>query len=457
MEDRSQLLGNYDVKKLLIKLSVPATIGMMVNALYNFVDTLFVALSEGEAAIGALTYAFPMQMILMAIGLMIGIGSASVFSRAFGRNDEVVMEQCVNTALRIDVLLAGTFSVLGFIFLKDILLFFEATPDNIGFATKYMQIILIGLVPLSLSMVLNNLARAEGRAKTAMIAMSLGAGLNIILDPIFIFGFGLGVQGAAIATVTSQIISFTYIFRESLSKRSKLVINVKHIFYINISNLKDILVIGFPTFIRNSVGAFLAMFIIKLLGEYVADPTLYVSIYGVINRVIFFIFMPGFGLVQGLTPIIGFNYGAKKFDRLYEVTIYATKMIVVYFFFGFIFVMLFGESVFNLFSKNNDAFFIEYGTYAFRIISYGFILVGFQIVLGAVYQALGYPVRALLVSLSRQLFLFVPIVFIMLRIKGLDGLWWTFAISDLTAGLISFLVMFYELKVIKKRGIKKSE
>lgn len=461
-DKRAVLLGKYPVKKLLIKLAIPATAGMMVNALYNLVDTFYVARGAGEVAIGALTFAFPVQMIIMAVGLMIGIGSASVFSRAYGRGDHEKMNNVVNTAIRMDAVLAIILAVLGYIFLDELLFFFGASGSNIGYAKDYLSVILIGLVPLSLSMVLNNLTRAEGRVNVAMFAMMLGAGTNIIIDPFFIFEevtifgatiplLGMGVQGAAIATVTSQIISFTYILSKTFSSDSQLRVNFKNWFDINYETVKDIIVIGIPTFLRNSLGAFLAILILKLIEHFASgNPDIYQSVYGMINKMIFFIFMPGFGLVQGLAPIVGFNYGAKNFERIREVIIYGTKIMVVYFIGGFIFVQLFATTIFTAFSKSNDLFFIEYGSDSFRIVSIGFLLVSFQIIVASVYQSLGYPKRALLIAISRQTLIFVPIVFILTNIYGIDGVWYTFAASDLLAGLIGLGMLIYELKVFKE-------
>lgn len=275
-------LEKTNVKKLLIQLSIPATVGMAVNALYNFVDALFVAKGAGELAIGGLALAFPIQMIVMATALMIGMGSASVFSRAFGRKDYVKMDHSVNSALRIGFLGALILTVIGFVFLDELLVFFGATASNIGYAKDYMSVILIGLTPLSLSMILNNLTRAEGRAKIAMISMMIGTGLNIILDPIFIFdfGFGLGVQGAAIATVISQIVAFIYIFLKALSPKSSLNINLKGIFKVDGKTIADIVVIGLPSFLRNAIGAFMAIIVYNLINKYaVGDPAIYISIY----------------------------------------------------------------------------------------------------------------------------------------------------------------------------------
>jgi len=453
-----EYLGTYNVKKLLINLSIPAILGMLVNALYNLVDTLFVGLGSGEIAIGAIAVAFPAHMIIIAFGLMIGVGGASIFSRAYGRGDEKTMSNVINTALRMDFFGALLIAIVGFIFLDQMLIFFGASDSNIGFAKDYLSIILLGLVPLSLSMVLNNFVRAEGRARIAMKSMMLGAGLNIILDPIFIFSevdifglqlnfLGFGVKGAAMATVISQSVAFTYIFTKALSKDSALKINVKNWFDIHYKTVKDILTIGGPTFVRNSIWAFLAIININLINHYSSvDPAIYVSIYGVINRLILFIFLPGYGIVQGLNPIVGYNFGAKKFDRLNEVLLFATKLVVIYFFFGFLFVQFFAEGIFGVFSKSNNAFFITEGSKAFRLVSIGFIIVGFNIILGAVYQSLGYPVKAFLIAVSRQLLLFIPIVFILTPTFEIDGIWYTYAIADTLAGLIGLAMLTYEIK-----------
>ena len=461
-DKRAELLGNYPVKKLLIKLAVPATAGMMVNALYNLVDTFYVARGAGEVAIGALTFAFPVQMIIMAVGLMIGIGSASVFSRAYGRNDRKKMNNVVNTAIRIDAFLALLLAVIGFLFLNQLLIFFGASSSNIGYAKDYLSVILIGLVPLSLSMVLNNLTRAEGRVNIAMYAMMIGAGTNILIDPLFIFDevtifgntihlLGLGVRGAGIATVTSQLISFSYILSRTFTKDSQIRINFKNWLDIHYETVKDILIIGMPTFLRNSLGAFLAILILKFINFYASgNSDIYQSVYGVINKMISFIFMPGFGIVQGLAPIVGFNYGAKNYARIREVIINAAKMVATYLVGGFIFVQIFATEIFTIFSKNNDLFFIEYGAYAFKIVSYGFLLVTFQFLVSSIYQSLGYPKRALLVAISRQTLIFVPLIFILTHFYGLDGIWYSYAASDLLAGLLGLCMLIYELRIFKK-------
>jgi putative MATE family efflux protein len=449
---RSKQLETTHVHKLLIQLAIPATIGMMINALYNLVDTIFVGRGVNEIAIGALSLAFPIQMIIMAVGLMIGIGSASVFSRAFGRQDTKTMDHSVNTALRIDIVVALFFTLLAFLFLDELLLFFKATESNIGYAKDYLSIIFIGLVPLTLSMVLNNLTRAEGRVKIAMISMILGAGTNIVLDPIFIFdwGLGLGVRGAALATVISQMVAFGFIFLMSISPKSALNIRFNQLLDIDFNVLKEIVAVGFPTFVRNAAGALLSILIFFLIAYYTTgDQAVYISIFGVTNRIIMFLFMPAFGLVQGLAPIAGYNYGAQKYERLVDVIKFAMVILVVYFTFNFLFVQLLSKQLFMIFAEDASDFFISYGSKTIRTISLGFILVSFQVLMSSVYQSFGYAKRAMFVALSRQLILFVPFVFILTYFFDLEGLWMTFAVADILAGIISMALYIYEQRVLK--------
>jgi putative MATE family efflux protein len=450
-ENRSHMLANMNIKKLLIKLSIPATLGMMVNALYNVVDAFFVARGAGQIAIGALALAFPIQIIVMAVGIMIGIGSASVFSRAFGRKDAETMKDAVNTALAIDLVIALIVSVVGLIYIDDLLVLFAASDSNIGHAKDYLSVILLGLLPLSLTIVMNNLARAEGRPRIAMYTMIIGAGLNMVLDPIFIFdfGFGLGVRGAAIATVMSQTVAFAYALYHALSPKSSLRIDLRHFLAVRIGVAKEILSVGFPSFIRSSIGAILSIVILNLIKHYApGDSAIYTSIYGVINRTMAFVFMPGFGLVQGLQPIAGFSYGAKNYDRLTGSIRYATKLMFIYFFFGFLFIQIFAGTIFMVFSDPDadSTFFIAYGARSFRIIAIGFLALGFQIMLSAIYQALGFPIKALIVATSRQFWIFIPVAILMTTYFDLEGIWITFAVSDLLAGTLSMWMLSRELK-----------
>ena len=458
----TDLLGKSSVKKALIKLSVPAVIGMLVNAAYNLVDTLFVGWGAGENAIGGLTLAMPVQMIVMAIALMIGIGGASVFSRAYGAGDKEKMDATLNTSLRFGLVSGIAVSILGLVFLTPLLNFFGASSTNIFFAKDYLGVILFGVTFQTISMIMNNFTRAEGRANIAMVAMVIGTGLNIILDPIFIFdwGFGLGVKGAAFATVISQFSSFAFITYRAFDKDSVLVIKFKNFFTIDFQSLKEVIVIGLPTFVRNSLGAILAIIIMNLIVVFTvsqAESDMYTAIYGVINKVLMFIFMPGFGIVQGLAPIAGYNFGAKKWGRLIELVKYATKLLTIYFIFGFLLLQVFSYGIFNIFSSTDNAVFINEGGRIFRIVGLALPMITYQVVAGSVYQAFGYPKRALLIGLSRQFLFFIPLAFILTNIYGLDGLWYTFFIADVLSGIIAIFMLIYEIKVLGKYAQKETE
>ncbi len=452
--ERSEMLGGMNVKKLLIKMSVPATLAMGVNALYNFVDTLFVSWSDGELAIGALSIAFPIQMIVLAIGLMIGIGSASVFSRAFGRGDADAMRRSVNTAIGLNLGLSLLIMVLGLFFLDDLLVLFGATDSNIGFAHDYLIYILIGLPPFSLSLVLNNLVRAEGRANVAMISLMIGGGLNIVLDPFFIFDFGLGmgVSGAALATVISKTASFVYVLVMAMKPNSELKLSIKHMLKLDTSMIKEITAIGMPTFVRNILGAVLVILVNNLINIHApGDPAIYISVYGVITRIIQFSLLPGLGIVQGLTPIVGFNFGAQFHRRLHDVIGFATRLLVSYFFIMTLFVLISARYIFILFSSEEGTEFLTIGTSAIRIVALGFTMISFQILLSAVYQAMGYAKRAFLVALSRQFFLFIPLAIVLSYAFGVDGIWWAFVGADVIAGLLCLLVYTYEMRELKTK------
>ncbi|MDY0023881.1 MAG: MATE family efflux transporter [Candidatus Izemoplasmatales bacterium] len=454
-QKREELLEKFDVKKALIKLSIPATFAMIVTALYNLVDTIFVGRGVSDIAIGALTIANPVQMIVMAFALMIGIGSSSIFSRAFGEGNKDKMRRSVNTAIIMGIVLSVVVAIVGLIFLDEMLYLFGARGQTLEYAHEYLFYILIGLVPFSLSVIFNNLARAEGRAKIAMISMIIGAGVNIILDPIFIFDWGLnlGVRGAAIATIIAKTASFIYVFFASLSSRSHLNIDLKKIYQVDLKMAGEITAIGFPSFVRNALGAVLVILITNLIiGLVPGDESgIYISIFGVINRLLMFLMMPGFGLVQGLQPIVGYNFGAKLYQRLYDVIGYAKNLMIIYFIGVLILAFIFAPQLFMLFSEERNEIFMSVGPQALRYVLLGFLLVGFQIILSSVYQAMGYPVRAFFIAMSRQFILFIPLVFLFTYLWGVSGIWYTFMASDLIAGLISYIVFKFEMKDLKKK------
>ncbi|MFP4479026.1 MAG: MATE family efflux transporter [Candidatus Izemoplasmatales bacterium] len=456
-------LRHMNIKKLLISLAIPSILAMIVNAMYNLVDTIFVSYGVGTDAIGALTLAYPIQLIILAIGLMLGVGSASVFSRAFGRHDLDTMKKAVNTAIILNVLMTLFVILITYIFLDELLIFFGATSRNIGYARDYILIILIALIPFSLGVMMNNLTRAEGRVKIAMWSLFIGAGLNIILDPIFIFdwGFGLGVSGAAYATAIAKTAAFIYVFLQALSKKSSLAIDLKHIYRIDIKAAKEMIAVGLPSFARIAMGSVMIIVVTRLIRRYSATEeiaTMYQSIYGVINRLLRFTLMPGFGLVQGMVPVVGYNFGAKQYDRVHKVMSFASKLLLAYFTFALVMIMFFSPALFSIFTKGDEAEnieqFINLGSSAFRMVALGFSFITYQVILSSGYQAMGYPLRAFLVALSRRFLLFVPFAYLLSYLMGIDGIWWTFVVADVVTGTISYIVYKKEMKELNSRIVR---
>ena len=208
---------------------------------------------------------------------------------------------------------------------------------------------------------------------------------------------------------------------------------------------------GFSSFIRNALGAILVILINNLIKSNSDTPEIYISIFGVVNRLIMFMLMPGFGLVQGLQPIVGYNFGAKFYKRLHEVIGYAMKLLGIYFIIAFLATIIFAEQLFMLFTSETDSLLLSEGPTALRIVSIGFVVIGFQVILSSVYQAMGYPLRAFLVAASRQFILFIPLVFLFTHLFGIPGIWWTFVVADVVSSVISMFVYHYEMKDLYKK------
>ncbi|MBN2829505.1 MAG: MATE family efflux transporter, partial [Candidatus Cloacimonetes bacterium] len=404
-KEKNMILANEHVGKLLVKLSVPAMTGMIVMALFNVVDAIYIGHSVGRMGLAGLTIAFPVQMAVMAFSFIFGMGGASVISRSLGANRH---DKAINTLYTIHisiVVFAAIIVILGSIFLEKLLLLFGATETILPFAMDYMRIIFMGTLFFTFMQVNNNVIRSEGNAHWAMISMLLAAILNIILDPIFIFGFKLGIKGAAIATVISQIITVCYHFYYYLSGRSVFTLRFKEYKW-DLSIFKEVVIIGFPSFVRQISGSILVAMINQTLKFYSGD--LAIAVYGVINRAMSFMFMPMFGIGQGLQPIVGFNYGRKRTDLIQKVmkdaTIAASTISTI----GMLTAFIFPALIMKMFTT--DAEIIKLGSHAFRIIVTCFFFVGFQISSSSFFQAIGKAKPSFVLSISRQVLFMIPLI-----------------------------------------------
>jgi len=443
MKKLATRLGEEKISKLLVNLSVPATIGMMVNALYNLVDTIFLGRGVGALAIGGLTIAFPIQMVIMAFAHMIGIGAASAISRSLGAKNIEKADYVAGNSFLLIVILSSIIAAIGLTFTEPMLRLFGATDTILPYAKDYITIILWGSVFFSFAMSSNNLIRAEGNAKVAMATMLIGAILNIILDPIFIFVFKMGVKGAALATVISKFVSFLYVLTYLYSGKSSIRVKLHHL-KPKIHIISEILTVGFASFARHVTGSVVAIVVNNSLRIFGGDMAL--IIVGIVHRVTMFVFMPLFGVVQGMQPIVGFNYGAKKLDRVKEtlkLSLITTTIIAT---FGWLIIELFPFAIIGIFTR--DAEIIEKGSTIMRIVISLIPVIGIQIVGAALFQSLGKAVPSLILALLRQVLLFIPLVIILPRILGLGlwGIWIAYPAADILSVVLTVLFLKSELK-----------
>ena len=416
-----QLLDNDHVGRLLLKLSLPAMVGMMVMSLYNIVDTIFVGKGVGTQAIGALSIAFPLQTLIMGISQMIGMGAASLLSRSLGEGAHEKAGKTVGNAFALALGIGLTLTVLGHLFLNPLLRAFGATDTLVGLSRIYVNIVLWGVPLQALSMTMNNLVRAEGKAQVAMATMLIGALSNIALDALFILHFQWGVAGAAWATVASQ--GLTTLFLVHFFYSGKAVVHPRWSHWrLDGAILKEIFGIGVAVFARHSAMSLLAMVMNRTLPHFGGD--LAIAVYGILFRVLMFVFMPLMGIAQGMQPIAGFNYGARRLDRLRRTLRLSMTAATLSSVAGTAVLALFPEAIFRLFS--HDAVLLEMGRDALRWVILAFPLVGFQVVGSTLFQAIGKAVPNFFLSLSRQILFFLPLVLVLPRFFQLQGVWMAF-------------------------------
>ncbi len=445
---RDSMLGEEKIGRLLVKLSIPSMVGMIVHALYNFVDAIFIGRGVGVDAIGGLAVAFPFQILIMSMAGAIGVGASSVVSRNLGAGNRERAYQSAGNAIMMSFFLGIGITVLGLVFLDQLLRLFGATDVLIGFSRDYLSIILLGSVLGVTGMTTNNIVRAEGQALIAMVTMLVGTLLNLILDPIFIFVLKLGIKGAAYATVISQCASAAFLLGYFISGRSSLELQLHHL-KLKADIVKEMLTVGFPSFVRQAGGSMMMVVINNTLGAYGGD--IYISLMGVINRFFMLIFMVIFGIVQGLQPIVGYNYGAGKFDRVRAVlrlSVLSSTMICLV---AFSVLMIFPGELVSIFNEDREL--ISIGVVSVRLVILAIPLVGFQIIASSFFQALGKARPALILGMSRQFFFLLPAVIILPVFFGVNGVWISFPVADLLAVILTIFWYIKEIQAMKPQGI----
>jgi len=448
--DRSRRLGEGSIPSLLLRFSAPAIVGMLAQALYNVVDRIFVGQAIGPEGIAAATVSFPFFLLLMAFGMLIGFGAAALVSIRLGEQKKDEAEKVLGNALVLLIGVALLMTAIGLALLAPLLKVFGASKQILPYAEDYLQIIVLGSVFQCVGFGLNAIIRGEGNPRIAMLTMLIGAGLNTVLDPVFLFIFGWGMRGAATATVLSQAASATWVLSYFLSRRSLLGLHARNL-RLRRYVCASIVAVGFPPFAMQIAASVMNAILNNQLRVYGGD--LAISVMGIVWAVALFVAMPIFGINQGAQPIIGYNYGAGQFDRVkktLQTAILAATGIVVT---GFLVVMVFPSHVIWLFNRQDDAL-LKLGTYAIRICLVMMPVIGFQIVGASYFQAVGKPKQAMLLSLSRQVLLLIPAILILPRFFGLDGLWAAMPTADLASSILTGIWLFMELRNLGTRHLE---
>ncbi|WIV13014.1 MATE family efflux transporter [Proteiniborus sp. MB09-C3] len=440
--DRAQLLGEEKIGKLLLKFSIPAIVGMIVNALYNIVDRIFIGNFVDSLGLAGVTIAFPIMIIIMAFGMLVGIGGTSLISIRLGEGKKEEAELILGNAMVLLVIFSASISILGLVFLDPLLKLFGASPQVLPYSREYLSIILFGAVFQTIGFGMNNFIRAEGNPRRAMSTMLIGAILNTILDPIFIIVFNMGIKGAALATIISQAVSAAWVLSYFFRNKSSLEVK-KENWKLNLSTVKGILAIGSAPFAMQVAASGITTLLNHSLKTYGGD--LAISAYGAINSFSTILLMPIFGINQGSQPIIGFNYGAKKYDRVKKALMLAIMAATSFTIIGFIVTRLFPAQLVALFNSK-DKELISIGANGMKIFFTMLPIIGFQIVSSNYFQATGKPKQSMLLSLSRQVLMLIPAILILPRFFGLNGVWMAGPTADFFSFLLTSTFIILELK-----------
>lgn len=440
-------LGTEKISTLLIRFSIPAIVGMLVSALYNIVDRIFIgnAADIGKNGLAGITIGFPLMLITLAMGVLFGVGGATLFSMRLGQKREEEAEKVLGNSFVLLVLSGTAYMIFGQVFLEPLLKLFGASETILPYSMDYMRIIFFGVVFQMLSMGLNHFIRADGSPKIAMYTMFLGAGTNIVLDPLFIYVFKMGMGGAAWATIIAQGISATWVVLYFFGKRSRMKLHVKN-FVLSRPIVVKIMSLGLPGFLLQLAGSLLNTLLNRNLLMYGGDVA--VSGMGVINSIQTLLLMPIIGLNQGVQPLVSFNFGAEKYDRVKKAIKLAMIAATVIVTFGFIITRLFPKQLVSMF--NQDPELLAFGDMAIYSWFLMLPLVGFQIIGANFFQAIGRSKSAMFLTLTRQIIFLIPAVLLFPRIWGIQGLLYAAPFADVLSTLLTGTFFFMVMKDLTK-------
>ncbi len=437
-------LGTEKVGKLLMQYAIPAIIAMTASSLYNMVDSIFIGQGVGAMAISGLAITFPLMNLSAAFGAMVGVGASTLISVKLGQHDYKTAQNVLGNVITLNLLLGTLFGIATLVFLDPILYFFGASEVTIRYARDYMAVILAGNVFTHLYFGLNAVLRSAGHPRTAMSATIFTVIVNTLLDPLFIYGLDMGIQGAAVATVLAQVLSLLWQIK-LLSNPNEFLHFKRGIYKLKRKIVSDTLAIGMSPFLMNSCACLVVILINRGLGAYGGD--LAIGAYGIVNRILFLFIMIVMGLNQGMQPIAGYNYGAQAFGRVRQVlryTIYGATAITTS---GFLVGELIPELCIKAFTTDRQL--IDIAVRGMRIVVMFYPIIGFQMATTNFFQSIGHAGKSIFLSLTRQLLFLIPLLVLLPRTWGLDGVWYSMPISDLAASLVAGFMLISQYKKFK--------
>lgn len=438
-------LGVKPIGNLLRQYAIPAIVAMTASSLYNMVDSIFIGHGVGPLAISGLALTFPFMNLSAAFGAMVGVGASTLISVRLGQKDYKTAQYIFGNAVSLNIILGILFSVIALVFLEPILYFFGASDATLPYAKEYMYIILIGNIITHAYLGLNAILRSVGHPRMAMNATIATVISNAILDPIFIFGLNMGIQGAAIATILAQFLSLLWQL-SVFNKPKELVHFQKGIYHLNKKIVKETLGIGMSPFLMNSCACIVVILINRGLGTYGGD--LAIGAYGIANRIAFLFIMVVMGLNQGMQPIAGYNYGAQNYDRVLKVLRYTLIGGTTVTTCGFLIGEFFPELCVRMFTSDPDL--ISRSVDGMRLMLMVFPFVGAQMVTTNFFQSIGQAHKSIFLSLTRQLLFLIPLLIILPPLWGVKGVWLAMPISDAISCVVAGTLLTVQYKKFKK-------
>ena len=446
MSNKPLTLGTKSIGSLLLHYSLPAIIAMTASSLYNMMDSMFIGHGIGSMALAGLSATFPFMNLGAAFGAMVGAGASTVVSVKLGQQDYDSANRAMGNVILLNVGIGFLFSVICLLFLDPILYFFGASDNTIGYARDYMVVILLGNIITHLYLGLNSVLRSSGHPREAMNVTLLTVALNFVFNYLFVFVIHWGIRGVALGTILAQIVGLAMVMRYFLKPTSVLQLK-KEILRFSSKISGQILSIGLAPFCMNALACVVVTLINTGLKNYGGD--LHVAAYGIDNRIVFFFVMMNMGFNQGMQPIAGYNYGAKKYDRVLEVFRYTMGCVVAFGTLGWLACQFLPEWIVSMFSTDTDLNALS--SYGLRILTCLLPLIGFQMVCTNLYQSIGKAKIAIFLSTTRQLLFLIPFLLILPSYWGTDGIWYSLPMADGLSALVVCVMIVKLIRELKKQ------